>query len=402
MDSIQHKASNSSSLAPVSRWTASWRAAMQCLNDPLVAYPYVVPRLDGVTLRQSVKLRNSGSAVRVWLSNQYGSRPIHIGAAYIAPASAEGAHAGPGAAITFAENAGIVIAAGTQWVSDPIELSAGADSTWLVSLYIERADEAARTLHRQGSETAWLSAPGNFAADEAFEHEQTLDCRYILSGVDVLDSTTRSVLVAIGDSITDGDGSTAGSYGRWTDQAAARLRSLSATGLCVVNNGISGGRLLYCGYGDALLARFDRDVLAVPGVTAVFVLCGLNDLYMPASLRSPAEQIDDRILCAALAQVRDRARGHGLKVYAGTLTPTGGTAGLFDYYSVTGESHRKAVNHWLRNTAGFDGIADFDAALSDPGDPTRLNARFDSGDHLHLNDAGYGVMADTVVEMFQR
>ena len=200
-----------SALSAASRWTASWRAAMQSLNDPLVAYPYVVPRLDGVTLCQSVKLRSSGSAVRVCLSNQYGSRPIHIGAAHVAPAGTGSGHAGLGAAITFAGNTGIVIAAGTQWVSDPVELSASADSTWLISLYIERADEAA-----------------------------------------------------------------------------------------------------------------------------------------------------------------------------------------------TGESHRQAVNHWLRNSADFDGIADFDAALSDPLDPTRLNARFDSGDHLHLNDSGYGVMADTVVGMFQR
>lgn len=375
---------------------------MQSSNDPLVAYPYVVPRLDGVTLRQSAKLRSSGSALRVWLSNEYGSRPIHIGAAHMAPAGVGGGHAGPGKTITFTGHAGVVIAAGTQWVSDPIELSASADSTWLISLYIERADEAASTLHRQGGETAWLSAPGNFAAHEAFEPEQLLDCRYILAGVDVLDSATPAVLVAIGDSITDGDGSTPQSYGRWTDQAAAHLRSLSPTSLCVVNHGISGGRLLHGGYGDALLARLDRDVLAVPGVTAVFVLCGLNDLYMPGVLRSPAQQIDDKILCAALAQVRDRARGRGLKVYAGTLTPTGGTNGLFDYFSATGESHRQAVNHWLRQAAGFDGIADFDAALSDPHDPTRLDARFDCGDHLHLNDAGYGVMADTVVAMFQR
>ncbi|MBD1554109.1 GDSL-type esterase/lipase family protein [Pseudomonas typographi] len=375
---------------------------MQSLNDPLVAYPYVVPRLDGVTLRQLVKLRSSGSALRVWLSNEYGLRPIHIGAAYMAPAGADGGHAGPGRAITFAGSAGIVIAAGTQWVSDPIELSSDADSTWLVSLYIERADEAARTLHRQGSETAWLSAPGNFVAHQAFEPEQILDCRYILSGVDVLDSTTPSVLVAIGDSLTDGDGSTPDSYGRWTDQAATRLRALSPASLCVVNQGISGGRLLYGGYGDALLARFDRDVLAVSGVTAVFVLCGLNDLYMPGVLRAPGEQIDAKILCAALAQVRDRARGRGLKVYAGTLTPTGGTTGLFDYFSATGESHRQAVNHWLRNTAGFDGVADFDAALSDPRDPTRLAARFDCGDHLHLNNSGYRAMADTVVAMLQR
>jgi lysophospholipase L1-like esterase len=163
--------------------------------------------------------------------------------------------------------------------------------------------------------------------------------------VDVLDSTTPFVLVAIGDSITDGDGSTPGRYGRLTDQAAPRLRSLAPTGLCVVNHGISGNRLLYGGYGDALLARFDRDVLAVPGITAVLLSCGLNDLYMPATLRLPEQQIDDKMLCAALAQVRDRARGHGLKVYAGTLTPTCGTAGLFNYYSAMGESHRQAVNH---------------------------------------------------------
>lgn len=402
MDSLEPQASHSSVLAPASNWTACWRVAMQSLDDPLVAYPYLVPRLDGVTLRQSVKLQSSGSALRVWLSNQYGSRPIHIGAAYIAPAGHSGAHAGPGAAILFAGSAGTVIAAGTQWVSDPIALCASADSTWLVSLYIERADEAARTLHRQGNETAWLSAPGNFAAEEAFESDQVLDCRYLLSGVDVQGSTVPSVLVAIGDSITDGDGSSPDSYGRWTDQAAARLRSLSPTGLCVVNHGISGGRVLHGGYGDALLARLDRDVLGVPGVAAVLVLCGLNDVYMPGTLRLPAEQVDARMLCAALAQVRDRARGSGLKVYAGTLTPTGGTAGLFDYFSTSGESSRQAVNHWLRNTAGFDGIADFDAALSDPVDPTRLDARYDCGDHLHLNNAGYGVMADTVVEMLKR
>jgi len=220
-----------------------------------------------------------------------------------------------------------------------------------------------------------------------------------VSGVDVLDAPTPAVLVAIGDSITDGDGSSADTHGRWTDQAAARLRERSAPGLCVVNQGISGGRLLFSGYGDALLARFDRDVLAVPGVAAVMVHGGLNDLYLPFSLRAADQRVDDRALCAALAQVRDRARGAGLKVYAGTLTPTAGSTGTFQYFSPSGESCREAVNRWLRNHSGFDGVADFDAALREPTDLTRLNPRFDSGDHLHPNNAGYAAMADVVVQL---
>jgi hypothetical protein len=153
MDSLKSPGSSFTPVASVARWSASWRTAMQPMDDPLVAYPYVVSRLDGMTLRQSVKLRSAGTALRVWVSNQYGLRPIYIGAGYLAPAGTGNAHTGPGVAITFAGNAGVVIAPGAQWVSDPVELSAGADSRWLVSLYIERADEAAKTLHRQGGES---------------------------------------------------------------------------------------------------------------------------------------------------------------------------------------------------------------------------------------------------------
>jgi lysophospholipase L1-like esterase len=223
------------------------------------------------------------------------------------------------------------------------------------------------------------------SAAEAGEEVRTAG---LASAVEVEAARPGKLLVAFGDSITEGAGASEAARTSWPAQLAGMLHAEAATRCwSVVNAGISGNRLLHDGRGPNALARFDRDVLAVPGATHVVLLEGINDIG--AGKDKPAEAVDAAAIIAAYRQLIARAHGAGLKVIGGTLMPYTGAA----YQTAAGEAMRVTVNRWIRTSGAFDRVIDFEAATRDPAHPERLVARYEIGDHLHPNDAGYTAMA---------
>jgi lysophospholipase L1-like esterase len=216
-----------------------------------------------------------------------------------------------------------------------------------------------------------------------------------LSGVEVLARPDAGAVVTLGDSITDGYGSTVDANHRWPNFLAERLNgSASSRGMGVLDQGISGNRLLHDTEGPDALARFDRDVIAQPGVTHVIVLEGINDIGLPGYMGRRDEEVTSDEIIGAYRQLIMRAHEKGLKVYGATLTPFEGAGE--PYYSAAGEAKREAVNSWIRSEAEFDAVIDFDRTVQDPAHTTRLLPIYDSGDHLHPSDAGYHAMAASI------
>nr|WP_232793400.1 SGNH/GDSL hydrolase family protein [Caulobacter hibisci] len=236
----------------------------------------------------------------------------------------------------------------------------------------------------------FVAPPGNHVAKSPIPGEEALRGPGLVSGVEVR-GAAAPVLVAIGDSITEGTGSTANADKGWPEQLAQRL-SARPEGWSVVNMGVGGGRLLREVSGPSALSRFDRDVLSVAGLKAVLLLEGINDIGRPAQPGFAADAVTPEDLIVGYRQLIARAHARGVKIYAGVIPPFEGAA----YYHDKGEATRQAVNAWIRTSGEFDGIVDFDAVLRDPAKPSQLRADTHGGDHLHPNDAGYALMAQAV------
>jgi lysophospholipase L1-like esterase len=229
---------------------------------------------------------------------------------------------------------------------------------------------------------------------------------YFLADVELQAPSQAGATVTLGDSITDGAGAKQGDYADWPDMLANRLASeRQLPGLAVVNEGIGGNRVLYDGAGVNALARFDRDVLAQPGVVNLIVLEGINDIGWPHMKPRPSpngtapretpfahQLVSAQDLITGFTQIIERAHQHGIRVFGATLPPYEGA----DYYTADGEATRQQVNNWIRSSGAFDGVIDFEAAVRDPAHPGRLRAEFDSGDHLHPSAAGYKAMAEAI------
>jgi lysophospholipase L1-like esterase len=276
-------------------------------------------------------------------------------------------------------------------LSDPVNMPVGAFAELTVSLFIS-SETACTTVHYADLNDDYLSSIGDFTRDEALPGSARTIERAFLTGIDVLGPDGARVLVALGDSITDG-----GSNARWPDRLAARLNSgASSPSRAVANAGIRGNQLLRDGAGSNALARFDRDVLAVPGVTEVVVLEGINDIGSAgltwAGHRYGPMTAEDAI--SAYRQLIARAHECGLRILGATLLPFEGKQKDSGYYSVAKETIRQTINRWIREAGEFDGVIDFDAHLRDPGHPSRLLPVYDSGDNLHPSAAGYQAMAD--------
>lgn len=386
--------------AQEARWVASWGAAPLPPSAARGPFP-ATPAFDDQTIRQIVRISAGGTAVRLRLSNEYGSRPLRVGAASLALVGKDGAFvAGTERPVTFAGEPGTTIPAGAPMLSDPIDLAVDELASLSVSLYFPE-DTGPCTCHQTGVQTAYIVSGERMSG--AFESEQTLQSRAFLSGVEVLASESKAIVV-LGDSISDGVGSTLDANHRWPDLLAERLAARDAEAEWgVVNMGISGNRVLADGAGESALARFDRDVLSVPGASAVVIFEGVNDLGIAygnlaggpgAALTGGAAQpkITAEQMIAGYEQLISRARSQGLDVIGATITPYEGAG----YYSAEGEAVREAINRWIRESGAFDGVLDFDAALRDPQHPTRIADGLHAGDFLHGSDAGYRVIADAI------
>ena len=380
------------------RWIATWTTAL--IGRP--PYPAETgaqpapPRVtfpNNQTLRQIVHLTLGGDRVRVVVSNVFGTAPLRIDAAHVALRDRQSTIAGlTDQPLTFSGRGAVTIPAGATLVSDPAVLKAPDFADLAIDLYVPE-DTTAQTLtiHRNAYQTNYVIGPGNHAGETAPPDATTTTTWYFLERVEVSRSDTPRAFVALGDSITDGTGSTVDGNARWPDVLAHRLSAGKPLKVAVLNAGIAGNRLLSESipeFGINILARFDRDVVTQPGATDLVVLEGINDIGNARDAASPGA--DD--LIAAHRQLIERAHTHGMKAIGATLTPFEGAA----YFTETGERKRAAVNEWIRNGHAYDGVIDFDAATRDPQQPRRFRPEFDRGDHLHPSDAGYQAMANAI------
>lgn len=375
------------------KWVASWGSSQISL-DSGTALP--ASTASDVTIRQVVRLALGGDRLRVRFSNAHGSEPMRIGRASVAVSPS---NRSPGVvrsrAVTFDGRPTITIPAGADYVSDPVKLSVAALQDVAVSLYLPQP--VSRQTGHPGARTATWIVRGDKTAAPGFEPDETIERWFFLSGIDVESGEKSGAIVVLGDSITDGFGVKGGANARWTDRLAERLQAEpAARGLSVINKGTGGSNVLRNGIGPSGLARFERDVLAVPGARHLLILYGVNDLG--GLSRAGADQAAHDALVADLTgayrQMIRRAHDAGIRVYGATIMPFGGSG----YYrpGPRTEAARRAVNHWIRTSGEFDGIIDFDALLADPAQRDRLREVYDSGDHLHPSIAAYRVMGDAV------
>jgi lysophospholipase L1-like esterase len=353
--------------------------------------PPVPINFNNQTLRQIVHTSLGGDRVRIVLSNAFGTAPLSIGAAHVAIREKDAATvAKSDRALAFGGSPSINIPPGSTVVSDPVALTVPAFADLAIDLYLPgdtSASTSPLTTHAGALQTSYLSAAGDQTGAPDLPGATTTAAWFFLSRVEVVAPEHAGAVVTFGDSITDGTRSTPNTNSRWPDQLAKRFQAQKIN-LSVLNQGIAGNRVLGDGAGVSALARFDRDVLAQAGVTHVIVLESINDIGLARDSACPTT----RDLMAGQAQLIERAHARGLKIYGGTLLPFDGAA----YYTPEGEAKRREFNEWVRTNKNYDGVVDFDAATRDPSAPGKLLAQYNSGDNLHLNDAGYQVMANAV------
>ncbi|MCG7206441.1 MULTISPECIES: SGNH/GDSL hydrolase family protein [Streptomyces] len=359
-----------------SLWAGSWEAAPSG----------TVPAVPGAAFRNVVHLSVGGAAVRVRISNRLGSAPLRLGAVTVARRQGAGPDAVPGSmrVATFDGAGTAVVPAGQDLVSDPVPLAVPAGADLLVSVETP-GDSGPATYHRVALQTGYVAGQGaGRAADENGDgYTRTTGNWYYVTGVDVRSVTLGSV-VALGDSLTDGNGSSFGANHRWPDRLADRLRPYR---IGVLNAGISGNRLLADSTGGpAALRRLDADALTRAGVRTVVVLEGINDIKGTPRATDPADFV------RAYRTIVTRAHERGIRVVGATLTPYAG----YGEYTEAGESVRQRVNALIRTRHVFDAYVDFDAVVRDPRHPERIRPAYDPGDHLHFNDAGMRALAAAV------
>ena len=373
---------------PPDHWVGTWGAAP--VGIPNDAHLFA----QDTTLREIVRVSLGGPLVRVILSNEFGTEPLHIGAAHIADAAGGSAISLVSAnALTFGGRASVTIPPGALIVSDPAALTLKPLSSVAVSVFVPAQTISHLSVHPFTASTAYM-ANGNVVGRVSFDNAQPIDSWPIVKGIETRVSGLDSAVVCFGDSITDGVGSTKDANERWPDVLAERLQhSRKDARIGVLNEGIGANRVLTEGFGPPALARLDRDVLAQNGVKYLVVLEAINDIgagYGPKSSDSKPPTADDLIV--AYKQIIERAHSHGIQVFGATLTPYVGAG----YASPAGEQVRKTINEWIRNGQGFDGVIDFDQVTRDPASPDTLSAAADSGDHLHPKSAGYKAMGDSI------
>lgn len=382
------------------RWVGTWAAAPATPFPAFEDFPSQLIELDNQTVRQIVRVTVAGDRVRVRLTNAYGETPLVVGAARVALRDAE-ARIDPTSdrELTFSGSPSFTIPIGAIALSDPVDLAVSEQADVAISLYLPEPSPTT-TVHGFAFQTNFVSPEGDFTAEVDMPVESSPQSWMFLCGVDALVSEPTGVVVAFGDSITDGAFSSPDANRRWPDVLAQRLVAAPpGRPMAVLNQGIGGNRLLHDGFGDfglasgeSALARFDRDVLAQPGVTHLIVLEGINDIGLPAMIGDDSQTVSAAEIIGALSQLVERAHQHDIAAFGGTIMPFEGAM----YFSPEGEAKRQAVNDWIRGSGAFDAVVDFDAATRDPSQPTRLLPAYDFGDGLHPNDAGFQAMGEAI------
>ena len=373
-------------------WITSWSASPQAAGPGTLA----ARGFDDQTVREVIFASAGGDPIRLELTNVFGTTPLHVGRVTVAEADPRD----PGSAavlgqvrpVTFGGSTSVVIPAGAQLLSDPVAMRVEPLEDLAVSVYLpDRTGPA--TLHSDAQQLTWLAGGDHAAAAAAAAFTTSTLSWYYVNGLVVRSADQAGTVVALGDSITDGVGSTTGADARWPNDLARRLDELGGPALSVADEGIGGNRLLggsaCCGVSAG--ARFARDVLDRPGVGDVIVLEGINDVGVGMARPGVENVSTDRII-AVYQRLIAEAHARGLRIFGATLLPYQGAG----YFTAAGETIREQVNEWIRTSRAFNGVIDFNAVMSDPANPLRLNPIYDCGDHLHPNDAGYQAMADAI------
>ena len=349
------------------------------------------------TLRMNARISIGGDTLRVRLSNAYGTRPLVIGSAQIdRQASGAGIVPGAGRALTFGGDSTASIAAGALAVSDPVDMRVAPLTDVTISIYLPGDVPASFGITgRYARQTNYVSPPGDFTWSDVMPVGRLTDDWYFVNGIDVAAPAGTGGIVALGDSLTDANISTHDAFCRWPDQLARRLCArVGDRALGVMNQGLGGNRILHDIRGDSGLRRFDRDVLAQPGVTHVIVMLGTNDLRNRWA--KPEEEVTAEQMIAGLKQMAVRAHTRGIKIFGATLTPFENETFLVGAWTPEREAVRQAVNTWIRNGGAFDAVIDFDKGLRNPEHPASMLPIYDCGDHLHPSDLGYNRMGDVI------
>ncbi|MGW5866175.1 SGNH/GDSL hydrolase family protein [Streptomyces sp. NPDC055239] len=387
--------------SPGQTWTAAWAASPQRASTGFKPN-WSEDGFSGQTLRQVVRVTQGGDRARIRLSNAYGTSPLHIAGATIARTE-KGAAVEEGSVrrLTFEGRRSVSIPAHGQLSSDEAGLNLKPFESVTVTLHLARTTGPA-TFHAQSFATSYRAEGDHVGDSGAGAFDESTESWYFLSGVDVSghlrgDRARRNDgVVLFGDSITDGFASSTDLNRRWSDALAERLAK-AGTPRPVLNAGIGGNLVLNdsAWYGERGTARFGRDALDLPGVGTVVVLEGLNDIGFSESdtpTYKPAPKVSADELIAGHRKLIRAAHAKGVKVVGATLLPLGGS----DHYGERAAKVSDEFNEWVRSSGEYDSYVDFDRALADPADGERIAPQYDSGDHLHPNDAGYLAMARAV------
>jgi lysophospholipase L1-like esterase len=405
-------AASSASLSHArSGWVATWAASP--MQGTALESATAYAGFSNQTVRNIIYTSVGGDEVRVQVSNTFGTTSLTVGGVSVGVVL-DGAQLVPGTAraVTFGGKASVTIPAGAQVLSDPLAMRVMPLQELAVSLYLPKATGPA-TNHGDAQQTGYV-ASGNHAGDTAAAAYTTTDSSwFFLDGLDVHDPAAPATIVAFGDSITDGYQSQVDANARWPNYLARRLdTAFGSSAPAVVDEGISGNRVLNnsaC-FGQSAEARFERDALSQPGVKDVILLEGINDIGFSGNPDTGCSVPNDPTVTAAqieagYRELIDMAHARGVKIFAGTLTPFGGSHAIYDgnYGTAYGEALREAVNTWIRTSHAFDGVIDFARVTQDHYDPLYLNPAYNSFntaansyDSLHPNDLGYQAMADAI------
>jgi lysophospholipase L1-like esterase len=375
-------------------WVATWATATQQPRAGAAPNP-ATTGFNDQTIRMIVHTTIGGRRARVTLSNTFGATPLTIGAAHLALRTKDSAIAPDSdRALLFNGKPDVTIAPGAQMTSDPVNLNIPQLGDVAITVYIP-ADSGPMTMHGTALHTTYI-VKGNAIAEPALNDATTTRSWYAISELDVMAPGAVGAIVAFGDSITDGTTSTPDTDRSWPSQLAQRILSTPRSpALAIINEGISGNRILADGAGVNALARFDRDVLGIAGIKWLMILEGINDIGLSTGMRgnaAPQRPITPDDLIGPLKQMIERAHTHGIKVIGCTLTPYEGAG----YYSEAGEEVRQVVNRWIRTSGAFDAVVDFEKATQDTANPKTFRSEFNNTDHLHPNDAGYKAMAEFI------
>lgn len=364
-------------------------AANPILIDNPGNLPVVIPDADlsNVTIRQLVRVAVAGKRIRLRFSNEGSSDVLVLGAVHVGAAGPDGSILpGTDRVVTFDGQRSTVVPASAPLLSDAIDLPVEALQKLLISTYVPG------TIPRNHSLFQYISGtPGDQTAQVQLPSQHLVRMTALVTQVEVDATSANAVVVGFGDSITEGATSTNNAFRSWPDRLAERLAAAKSK-WSVVNAGIGGNRLLRYGTGPNALARLDRDVFGVPGVKALILLEGINDIGRGFTPQGPQDPATLEALIAADKQIIERCHAHGIKVIGALLTPYQGAG----YSAPGGEAVRTGLNNWIKTSGAFDGVVDFATATADPANPLAFRADFNIRDKLHPNDAGYKAMGDAI------